>query len=60
MLGFPKLLHQDKLAILWLLGKWVMCDLVVIVVADDALVFGQAQLAALICCQSKGGQEARS
>lgn len=37
-----------------------MCDLVGVVVADDAFVLGQAQLAALICGQSKGGQEARS
>lgn len=38
----------------------MVCDLVVVVVADDALVFGQAQFAALVCCQSKRGQEARS
>lgn len=38
----------------------MVCDLVGVVVADDAFVLGQAQLAALICGQSKGGQEARS
>lgn len=32
--------------------------LVGVVVADDALVLGQAQLAALVCGQSEGGQEA--
>lgn len=40
--------------------RWALGDLVVVVVADDALVLGQAQLAALVCSQSKGGQEARS
>ena len=47
--------------------KSITCDrwnlsshLVSIVVADDALVLGEAQLAALICGQSERGQEARS
>lgn len=35
-------------------------DLVGVVVADDALVLGEAQFAALICGQSESGQEARS
>lgn len=35
-------------------------DLVRVVVADDGLVLGQAQFAALICSQSEGGQEAGS
>lgn len=39
--------------------RWALGHLVVVVVADDALVLGQAQLAALVCSQSKGGQEAR-
>lgn len=38
----------------------VACYLVGVVVADDALVLGEAQLAALISGQSKRGQEARS
>lgn len=37
-----------------------MCYLVGVVVADDALVLGEAELAALIRGQSEGGQEARS
>lgn len=41
--------------------RWrLSSDLVGIVVADDALVLGEAQLAALICGQSERGQEARS
>lgn len=35
-------------------------DLISVVVADDALILGKAQLAALICGQSESGQEARS
>lgn len=35
-------------------------DLVGVVVADDALVLGKAQLTALISSQSKSGQETRS
>lgn len=42
----------------WLLK--LASDLVGVVVADDALVLGEAQLAALICGQSESGQEARS
>lgn len=41
-------------------GVLGVCDLVGVVVTDDTLVLGEAQLAALICGQSKGGQEARS
>lgn len=37
-----------------------LCDLVSVVVADDALVLGQSQLTALICGQRKRGQEAGS
>lgn len=37
-----------------------MSDLVGVVIADDTLILGEAQLAALICGQSKGGQEAGS
>lgn len=35
-------------------------DLVAVVVANNTLVFGETQLAPLICCQSKRGQEAWS
>lgn len=38
----------------------MVSDLVGVVVADDAFVLGEAQLATLICGQSEGGQEARS
>lgn len=38
----------------------LVSNLVGVVVADDALVLGEAQLASLICGQSKRGQEARS
>lgn len=33
--------------------KYLVC----VIVTNDALVFGQAELAALVSCQGKGGQE---
>lgn len=36
-----------------------LADLVGVVVADNALVLGEAQLAALVCGQSEGRQENR-
>lgn len=47
-------------AIRGIIIRKLVSDLVGVVVADDALVLREAQLAALICGQSKSGQEARS